>query len=86
MLKPHFRAKSNGYGDFLMRVPAKIWPNLHSKWSKCIQIYFSMTLFYIFMKNPRVAFQMLLKSTFNDLFWKNYQKDVIFYMSIQSTF
>jgi hypothetical protein len=52
MLKSHFRDKTIGYGDFLMRIPAKIWPNLHSKWSKFIQICFQMTLFYIFMKNP----------------------------------
>jgi hypothetical protein len=38
MLKSHFRAKSNGYGDFLVRVPTKLWTNLHLKWSKFIQI------------------------------------------------
>jgi hypothetical protein len=52
MLKSHFNAKSNDYGDFLVRIPTKIWPNLHLKWSKFIQICFQMTLFYIFMKNP----------------------------------
>jgi hypothetical protein len=38
MLKSHFRAKSNGYGDFLVRVHTKIWTNLHLKWSKFIRI------------------------------------------------
>jgi hypothetical protein len=40
MLKSHFRAKSNGDGDFLVRVPTKICPNLHLKWAKFIQICF----------------------------------------------
>jgi hypothetical protein len=39
MLKSHFRAKSNGHGDIqIVRVPTKIWPNLHLKWSIFIQI------------------------------------------------
>jgi hypothetical protein len=40
MLKSHFRAKLNGYGDILVRVPTKIWPNLHLKW----KIYSNMLL------------------------------------------
>jgi hypothetical protein len=40
---------------------------------------------YFYEKPSRVAFQMPLKNTFNNLFWKNYQKNVIFYMSIQSS-
>jgi hypothetical protein len=40
MLKSHFRAKSNGYEDFLVRVPTKIWPNLHLKWSNLFKYAF----------------------------------------------
>ncbi len=57
MLKSHFRAKSNGYGDFLVRVPAKLWTNLLLKWSKLIQIMLLNDMSFIFLYRPTgVAF------------------------------
>ena len=49
MLKSNLRAEANDFVDFLVRVPTKIWPNLHLKWSKFIQLCFKMTLIYIFI-------------------------------------
>ena len=51
MLKSNFRAEANDFVDFLVRVPTKIWPNLHLKWSKFINyLYFYKDLFELHAK------------------------------------
>ena len=75
MLKSHFRAKSNGYGDFLVRVPGYF---RHLKWSKFIQIMLLNDMSFIFLYRPtEVAFWMLLKVTSNDIFEKK-SKNMIY--------